>query len=117
MPNREDDVRIQHMLDAIQKITEFIQGRTRADLDIDEKLTLALIRLLEVVGEAAKSISPSFRERYPKIPWKEIAGTRDRLIHGYFDIDLDIIWQIVSRDLPSLISEIKKMSSAEKTNS
>ena len=116
MPNREDVVRVQHMFDAVQKITEFIQARTRADLEIDEKLTLALIRLLEIIGEAAKSISPSFRERYPKIPWKEISGTRDRLIHGYFDIDLDIIWQIVSRDLPSLISEIKKMLSEEKAN-
>ena len=116
MSNRDDIVRIQHMLDAVQKITEFIQGRTRADLDVDEKLTLALIRLLEVVGEAAKSVSSPLRERYPQIPWREIAGTRDRLIHGYFDIDMDIIWKIVSQDLPPLISEIKKMLSAEKIN-
>ena len=114
MPNRKDLVRIQHMLDAMRKSEEFIRGRCRADLDSDEKLTLALIRLLEIIGEAAKAVSFSLQKRYPKVSWREIAGTRDRLIHGYFDVDLDIVWEIVSKDLPALTPELEKMLSGEK---
>ena len=102
------------MLDAVQKAVEFVQGRSRTDLDKDEQLTLALTRLLEIIGEAAKGVSPALRERYPKIQWKEIAGTRDRLIHGYFDVDLNIVWQIVTTDLPPLLAELEKILSSEK---
>ena len=109
MSKNEDTVRLQHMSDAAKKVAAFLQGRSRSDLDSDEKLMLALLRLLEVIGEAAKSVSADFRQRHPKIAWKEIAGTRDRLIHGYFDVDLDIVWQIVTRDLPPLISELDRV--------
>lgn len=101
------------MLDAAKKAAEFTKGRDRNDLENDEKLTLALVRLLEVLGEAAKGISQDARQRYPKIPWKEISGTRDRLIHGYFDVDLNIVWQIVTTDLPALIDELKKIIPSE----
>lgn len=111
MSKDNDLLRIRHMLDAARKAVEFVQGRTREDLETDEKLTLALLRLLEVVGEAAKGVSPAFRERYRGIAWKEISGTRDRLIHGYFDVDLNIVWQIASRDLPILIPELEKILS------
>ena len=70
------------MLDATKKAVEFIQGRQRVDLDSDEKLALAVVRLLEILGEAAKGISDETRKRNPTIAWKEIAGTRNRLIHG-----------------------------------
>jgi uncharacterized protein with HEPN domain len=63
---------------------------------------LALVRLLEIIGEAARRVSVGLRESHPEIPWAEIAGTRDRLIHGYFDVDLDIVWGIVTQDLPAL---------------
>ncbi len=105
----EDLVRIRHMLDAAKKAVEFAHGRSRSDLDTDEQLTLALIRLLEVIGEAAKTVSSTTRQTYPGIAWKEIAGTRDRLIHGYFDVDLDIVWQIIAVDLPPLISQLEKI--------
>jgi uncharacterized protein with HEPN domain len=65
----------------------FAQGRSRADLDADEMLTQALVRLLEILGEAAKQIPEAIREAQPQIPWRQMAGTRDRLIHGYFDVD------------------------------
>lgn len=78
------------MLVAARKAVAFASGKERADLDSDEQLNLALTRLLEIVGEAAKQVGPATRERYPRIPWREIASTRDRLIHGYFNVDLDM---------------------------
>jgi uncharacterized protein with HEPN domain len=109
MLNENDSVRLRHMLDAVRKAMEFTQGHTRATLDTDEMLELALIRLLEIIGEAAKSVSQDCRQNYPEIPWKQIAGTRDRLVHGYFDVDLDIVWEIVTADLPPLISQLEKI--------
>ena len=109
MSKDEDIVRLRHMLDAAVMAVDFTKTSERADLNKDEKLTLAIVRLLEVLGEAAKNVSDKFRMDYPAIPWREIAGTRDRLIHGYFDIDLDIVWAIVSVDLPKLITELEKI--------
>jgi uncharacterized protein with HEPN domain len=109
MPRDEDSVRLRHMLDAARKVVEFAHGRSRTDLDTDEMLQLALVRLIEVLGEAAKGVSPDCRQAYPEIPWKQIAGTRDRLVHGYFDVDLDIVWEIVSADLPDLLATLEKI--------
>ena len=88
--------RLHHMLDAARKARQFTQGRTRADLDTDEMFALAFVRLLEVIGEAANAVTDEIRKRAPQIPWKEIGGTRNRLVHGYFDVDLDIVWEIVT---------------------
>ncbi len=112
MPTREDVVRLRHMLDAAQKAQQFIRGCTRTAVEGDEKLTLALIRLLEVIGEAAKNVSSETRTQHPNILWKEISGTRDRLIHGYFDVDWNILWQILTTDLPPLIAELEKAVAA-----
>ena len=83
MTPADDAVRLRHMLDAARKAVAFTRGRSRADLDADELLALALVRLLEVLGEAAKGVSSEFRGRHPQVPWKDVAGTRDRLIHGF----------------------------------
>ena len=104
-------VRPHHMLDAARKARQFTQGRTRADLDTDEMFALALVRLLEVIGEAANAVTEDIRNRAPQIPWKEIAGTRNRLVHGYFDVDLDIVWEIVTADLPPLITALERLIS------
>ncbi len=109
MSQHDDMVRLRHMLDAARKATTFISGRHRGDLDREEQLTLALVRLLEILGEAAKGVSAATRERHPQIAWKSITGTRDRLIHGYFDVDLNIIWQIISVDLPPLITQLERI--------
>ena len=106
--SNEDAVRLRHMLDAARKVVKFMQGQTKADLESDEQLCLAVVRLLEIMGEAAKNVSEDLRNEHPAVPWKQIAGTRDRLIHGYFDVDLDIVWQIISIDLPQLISNLEK---------
>ena len=115
MPRTEDIVRLRHMLDAAQKISEFTKKCDRKDFDKDEKLTLAVVRLLEILGEAAKKVSEQCQQQHPEIPWRQISGTRDRLIHGYFDIDVNIVWKIVSDDVPSLVKQLKQaLSDTEK---
>lgn len=106
---KTDIVRLQHMLDAAQKALQFTQGHFRQDLDDDELLALAVVRLVEILGEAAKNVSPETRAQAPNIPWRQIAGTRDRLSHAYFDIDLDIIWDIVTNDLPAIVPEMQNL--------
>lgn len=106
--SHEDMVRLKHMLDAANKAIEFTKSCKRSDLEGNEQLSLAVVRLLEVLGEAAKNVSEEVRVNYPEIPWRQIGGTRDRLIHGYFDVDYDIVWQIVSVDLPELIKHLEK---------
>ena len=106
-----DPILLRHMLDAALKARYFIQGRSRGELNSDEMLALAVIRLLEVMGEAARGLSEEIKDKNPQIPWKQITGTRDRLIHGYFDVDLDIIWNIVNRDLQPVIKELEKLLS------
>lgn len=109
MPETEDFVRVRHMLDAAEKILEFTSGARRSTLDNDEKLALSLVRLLEIVGEAANNVSDSFQEEYSAIPWRQIGATRNRLIHGYFDVDLDVVWEIVSVDLPRLVPQLQRI--------
>ena len=106
---RADIVRLRHMLDAAQKARRFIQGRERTDLEMDEMLSLAIVRLLEIVGEAAAHVSEPVQARLPGIPWRQITGARNRLIHGYFDVDLDIVWAILQDDLPPLIVQLEQM--------
>lgn len=114
MSRADDVVRLRHMLDAASKALQLTKNCNRGDLDKDEKLALALVRLLEILGEAAKSVSEQCRQSYSNIPWRQIAGTRDRLIHGYFDVDLDIVWKIVSGNLPSLVQQLEIALSNEK---
>ncbi len=109
MPQHEVDVRLRHMLDAAREAAQMAQGRTRADLDADRPLNLSLVRLLEVVGEAASRVPTGDRTKYSGIPWPQIVGLRNRLIHGYDNVDFDILWQIVTQDLPPLIAELAKV--------
>jgi len=109
MPLLDDGLRLRHMMEAARKAVAFAQHRTREDLDADEQFSLALTRLLEIVGEAAASVSDAVRETNPAIPWRSIISTRNRLIHGYFDVDLDVLWEIVTHDLPTLIRELQHL--------
>jgi len=97
------------MLDATNEALEFVQGKRRSDLDTDRKLVLSLIKDLEIIGEAAGKISIEVRSQCSAIPWQDIGGMRNRLIHAYFDIDLDVIWSTVTKDLPLLKTELEKI--------
>jgi len=107
--SRNDEVRIRHILDAAREAVRFVQGRLRTDLDTDRQLNLSLVRLLEVIGEAARGISTEFRQAHLDVAWNKMIGMRDRLIHGYFDINLDVVWQTVTEDLPPLIAQLEKI--------
>ncbi|MCB0972663.1 MAG: DUF86 domain-containing protein [Acidimicrobiales bacterium] len=102
----EDDVRIRHLVDAATTARRFVADRERADLDSDEMLRLALTKLVEIVGEAAKQVSDETRAELPDVPWSAAARTRDRLVHHYFDIDLDVLWRTVTEDLPMLLDRL-----------
>lgn len=97
------------MLDHAVEAIEISRGRTRRDLDADRLLNLALVRLLEIIGEAAGRVSQGTRDRHPEIPWPDIVSLRNRLIHGYDAVDFDILWSIVGADLPPLVAALKRV--------
>jgi uncharacterized protein with HEPN domain len=102
----DDAVRIRHMIEAIDAAQQFIRGRTRSDLDRDLMLLFALVRAVEIVGEAATKISAETRARWPSLPWAEASGMRNRLVHAYFDINRDILWNTVADSLPALRTKL-----------
>lgn len=105
----EDRVRLRHMLDAASIAIEFLDGRSHEVLASDRMLLFAIVRALEVVGEAAGKVSEGTRSSVPDIPWRAIVGMRNRLIHGYFDIDTEVVWQTVARELPGLIPRMREV--------
>lgn len=110
---KNDDVRLRHILDAAREAIAFSRNRSREDLHRDRMLNLSLVHLLEVIGEAARGVSSAFRASHTEIPWEKMVGMRDRLIHGYFDINLDIVWETVSEDLPPLVTLLEKLLASE----
>ena len=106
---KNDTVYVRHMLDAAEEARRFSEGKSREDLTGDRELTLALVKTIEIIGEAANKISLEYRNTNPQIPWRSIIGMRNRLIHAYFDINLDILWQTVADDLPPLIEALSKI--------
>jgi len=111
MPRRgdlsPDDIRLAHIRDAIDEALSFVEGKTKEDLAGSRMLTLSLIKELEMIGEAASKISEGFRRKHIEIPWDAMIATRNRLIHGYFDIDVEIVWKTVSEDLPQLAEKLR----------
>jgi uncharacterized protein with HEPN domain len=109
MTRHDDVVRLRHMQDYARKAVEFTKNKSRSDLDADQMLALATVHCIEIVGEAVHSLSDELKELHPEIPWNLISGTRNRLIHGYADVNLDVIWAIVKRDLPLLIDNLGRL--------
>lgn len=115
MSKRDHTAALRHMLDHAREAASLAQGKTRADLDSDRLLNLALVRLLEIVGEAAGRVPKEVCEQHPEIPWPQIVSLRNRLIHGYDSVDFNILWQIITSDLPPLIADLEAIIAAEET--
>lgn len=113
MTKIDDPTRLNHMLQAATEALEFIQGCSRESLERDRKLVLALLKEIEIIGEAAVHLSPQCRERHPQLPWKDIIGMRNRLIHAYHDVDLNILWDTVTLALEPLIIELENIIALE----
>ena len=109
MRDYKDTVRMRHMLDAANEATELIEGKDRNSLDEDRVLNLALVRLLEIIGEAANQVTIEEQMEHPEIAWGQIISLRNRLIHGYDSVDFDILWQILKHDLPNLVVSLEKI--------
>ena len=112
---KDDRIRVRHMLDAALEAMAFSKNKERGDLDKERMLVLSLVKSIEIVGEAASKVSQDTRDHYPEIPWANIVGMRNRLIHVYFDIDLDRVWDTVTDDLPLLINALEKIVRQEET--
>lgn len=109
MPTLDDLTRLHHILEAARKAVRFSEGRRQFDLDHNEMLSLALVQLLEIIGEAANGVSEKMQEKYPDIAWREMSAMRNRLIHAYFEINSEIVWQTVTQELPPLIKQLEKV--------
>ena len=114
---RKDDViRVRHMLDAAREALSFAKNKIRTDLSSDRMLVLSLIKSIEIIGEAASTVTEEFCKRYPGAPWRDMVSMRNRLIHVYFDVDLDRVWDTITDDLPALIAELETILTKEEKN-
>ncbi len=103
---------LEHMVDAINDIGSFTKGLTKSQFLKNKLRQSAVIRQLEIIGEASKNLPENFRQKYDEVEWKKIAGTRDKIIHHYFGIDLNTVWDIIEKDLPDLKSKINAILEA-----
>ena len=110
---QHDEIRLRHMLEAAKEAVEFAAGKSRKDLDDDRMLTLAITKSIEIIGEAASKVTEVCRAENDNIPWNDVTSMRNRLIHGYFDINLDIVWETIQTDLPGLIESLENILSKE----
>jgi uncharacterized protein with HEPN domain len=104
---------LQDILDAIVKAEQFIEGMNFGSFCEDDKTVFAVVRALEIIGEATKKIPDKVRDNYPNLPWREMAGLRDKLAHDYFGVNLDVVWKTVTDDLPKLKSGVSSVVEAE----
>jgi uncharacterized protein len=110
MPTPPTDAdRLYHILEAANEAVTLVAGKSKEQVNGDRVLVLALTRLIEIVGEAARNVDPALRERHPSIPWKRMVGTRDRLVHGYDRVDLDTLWDIITLELPPLVEGLQEI--------
>ncbi|MFH0701182.1 MAG: DUF86 domain-containing protein [Candidatus Woesearchaeota archaeon] len=106
MNGKDDSVYVNHILDSIGAIEEFSRNLTKEELASNRLKRSAIIREIEVIGEAVRNTSSAFQKKYPEVGWKDIIGTRDKMIHHYFGVDLNIVWNIIKVDLPVLKKQV-----------
>ena len=109
MSAHDPQVTLLQIQDAARRLRIICDGKTLEELLADWQATAALERFIEIVGEAVKRLPLDLRSRYPSVPWKEIAGTRDRLSHGYDDVDYQVLWNAVRDDVPALLVTVQQM--------
>lgn len=106
---KSDFIRFKHMLEAARACIHFAKDKVQIDFQTDQMLSFAVIRALEIFGEAASKISNNFQKAHSHIPWRAIVGMRNRLIHAYFDIDYDVVWKAISIEIPKIIPELEML--------
>jgi uncharacterized protein with HEPN domain len=109
MPKKSDQLFLIHILDSIARIELYLNEVDKFIFDKDTLVQDGVIRQLEVIGEAVKNLSDELKDSFPHLPWQDMAGMRDKLIHHYFGVDIDLVWETAHRDLPVLTVEIEKM--------
>jgi uncharacterized protein with HEPN domain len=113
MSKIDDRTRLLHMRDAAREAVSFVRNGQREDLDNNRMLTLAIVKEIEIIGEAASRVSGECKAKYPQLMWTQMVGMRNRLTHAYFEVDLDIVWEVVTQDLPPLIDELEAIIALE----
>jgi uncharacterized protein with HEPN domain len=108
---KDDTVYLKHILDAISDIHAFVKGMNRESFLNNKAIRYAVVRSLEIIGEASKHLSKGFREKHKDIPWDDICGMRDKLIHDYIGVDYTIVWKAIEKDVPTLKKKIKEILS------
>jgi uncharacterized protein with HEPN domain len=105
----DDIVRLRHMSEAAEEICGFVANAKREDLDSNRMLLHSFVRCIEIIGEAATTVSKETHETLPQLPWADMIGMRNRLIHAYFDINKSIVWSTVTQHIPGLLAELRKI--------
>ena len=107
--SRDNRFRLQDILDAIDRISSYVEGMTYEDFLADRKTQDAVTRNVEIIGEAARSLSEQFKQEHSSIPWQDIVGMRNVIVHHYFGILPDVVWDVIENELPSLRSQLAKL--------
>ena len=110
---RHDDLYLEDALKAIAELREFLVGITREDFLVDRLKQSFVFHRLVIIGEACVSVSPAYRSKYPEVPWRQISGMRNRLVHAYFDLELTLVWDTASTDLNKLAAQLREILDAE----
>ncbi len=104
---KDDTVYLRHILDSIKQIEEYLRGVSKEKFMKSRLLQDGVVRQLEIIGEASRNLSEELCQRHSEVPWKQIIGMRNRIIHEYFDVDLEIVWEVAEKDLPDLKTQIQ----------